>query len=267
MSITMERQGAVAPLTIDNPGDHNALDDEQTTQMLNHLDALHCDHSVRAVVLKGKGRTFTPGGNMGMLAGMPQQALDEDTRVALEQRMRGTERVVEALGATNCPTIATIDGSCVGAGLAWAAACDLRLAAEESTFDTAFLKLGLGTDFGTTWLLANVLGRAVATDWHLRPRRIAAAEAEYRGFVSRVTPGTHLLEAAVDLARSLAEVPVAVTAVRDGLSDARNVDLHTYLDPEAMRFVETLASSEAEQRVAAAVAAAKGHHARDKAHS
>ncbi|MDI3330171.1 MAG: enoyl-CoA hydratase/isomerase family protein [Micrococcus sp.] len=255
MAITLSRDGDVAVLTIDNPGHRNALDDEHTLQMLDHLDALEQDPSAGAIVLTGTGRHFTPGGRLDMLEELAGQARDPERSRALEQRMRTNARVVEALSGSRLPSVAAINGTCVGAGLGWAAACDLRIAAAGATFDSAFLKLGLGTDFGTAWLLGSVLGRAAAADWLLRPRRRNADEALAQGFVSEVVEDSALPTTARDTAAALAGTPSAVAAIRAGLREATTRPLGDHLDDEAARFVASLATREAGGRIEAANAA------------
>lgn len=265
MAITLSHEGSVAVLTIDNAEHRNALDDEHTAQMLGHLDALEQDSSAGAIVLTGIGRMFTPGGRLDMLEELVDEARDPERSRILERRMRSNARVVEALAGSRVPSVAAINGACVGAGLGWAAACDLRIAAEGATFDTAFLRLGVGTDFGTAWLLGTVLGPAAAADWLLRPRRRRADEALAQGFVSEVVEDVALPATAREAAAALASTPAAVAAVRAGLREATSRPLGDHLDDEATRFVASLASAEAGARIEAANAALRARATRQKA--
>lgn len=264
MAITLNREGDVAVLTIDNPEHHNALDDEHTAQMLDHLDAVEQDPSVGAIVLTGTGRLFTSGGRLDMLQELVEEARDPERSRTLERRMRDNARVVEALTGSRLPSVAAINGACVGAGLGWAAACDLRVATAGATFDTAFLRLGVGTDFGTAWLLGTVLGPAVAADWLLRPRRRTADEALAQGFVSEVVENVALPTAAREIAVALARTPTAVAAVRASLREARSRPLGDHLDGEAARFVTSLGTPEAGGRIEAANAALRARAARQE---
>lgn len=268
MGVRAERDGDVEVLTLESGNGLNSLDDELTADLVGHLERISGDGSVAAIVLTGSDRAFSAGGDLTMLAARTGDALAERPQGEsdgaagpLERTMRGNARVVELLLDLPCPSVAAVNGACVGAGLAWAAACDVRLAADQAFFDTAYLRLGIGTDFGTAWLLHHLLGPAVAADWLLRPRRICAAEALHRGFVGttvEATDGTDVNRQALALARDLAATPEGARAVRASLTDARNgVPIGEALDGEAQRFVTSLASPQAAERIHDAVEATR----------
>lgn len=260
MNVRCDRQGDVVVLTLDRPHRLNSLDDGVTAEVLEALQRVSSDPSVGALVLTGSGRAFTAGGDLAMLADRARQVADGDAEGAaadVARVMRANAEVVERLRALHCPSIAAVNGACVGAGLAWVAACDLRLASGRAFFDTAYLKLGIGTDFGVAWLLQDLLGASVATDWLLRPRRIPAQEARDRGFVAEVideSDGTTVLQAASELAAELDGVRAGARAIRENLRDGRCDGLAGALDREADRFVATLADPQTARRVSAASA-------------
>lgn len=259
MSVRHDRLGDVVVLTLDRPESLNALDDEVMQDLLRQFEQISGDASVGAVVLTGAGRAFTAGGELSMLADRVRQ-VDGDalTPVATQiaRTMRDNASVVERIRALHCPTVAAVNGACVGAGLALVAACDLRLSSSRAFFDTAYLNIGLGTDFGVSWLLHELLGASVATDWLLRPRRVTAVEALNHGFVSEVVDdesANTVLDTALALAETLVQAKAGVRALRNNLRDARSdVALGTALDGEVRRFVDTLADAETARRVTAA---------------
>ena len=255
MSLTVEHDGPVAVLTLESTDGLNALHDQLTADLARHLDHLASSGEVRALILTGRGRAFTSGGDLGMLQEMSRRATDSDHAASIRDQMRANARVIEAIRTAPFPSIAAINGACVGAGLGWAAACDLRVASEKAHFDTAFLKLGLSTDFGTSWLLKEALGHGIASDWLMRPRKIPAAEARSVGFVSDVVSSEELFPAAAQWAHRLAATPVAVRAIRQNLQEASTAALPDHLDREAERFVSALASSEASELIEQAAAA------------
>src|SRR5690606_21783519 len=100
-------------------------------------------------------------------------------------------------------TVAAINGACAGAGLAWAAACDLRFAASDARFSTAFLNVGLPGELGAPWTLSRALGGARARDLCFLPTKFDATEALRTGFVSRLFPSATFHE---DVAAVTAEL-------------------------------------------------------------
>lgn len=259
MNVRYDRQGDVVVLTLDCPHRLNSLDDAVTREILEALQQVSSDPSVGALVLTGSGRAFTAGGDLAMLADRARELTGgSETGAASEvaRVMRANAEVVERLRELHCPSIAAVNGACVGAGIAWVAACDLRMAADRAFFDTAYLRLGIGTDFGAAWLLHDLLGTSVASDWLLRPRRVTAVDAHRQGFVGEVIDGgapEALLDAALAVAQDLQRVRAGARAIRENLRDARQgIELPDALEQEAGRFVATLADPEAAGRVTAA---------------
>lgn len=259
MSVHRDRHGDVVVLTLDWPERLNALDDDMTSEVLEGIEQVASDPSVGALVLTGSGRAFTAGGDLSMLSDRVRevgQSPETPAGAEVERVMRQNATVPERLRALHCPSIAAVNGACVGAGLALVAACDLRLASSRAFFDTAYLRLGLSTDFGVSWLLHDLLGTSVASDWLLRPRRVSAQEALSRGFISQVvedaTPGA-VLDAALSLAHEHQQARAGVRAIRENLRDARaGTALAAALDGEARRFVATLRDPETARRVTSA---------------
>jgi enoyl-CoA hydratase/carnithine racemase len=259
MSVRHDRHGDVVVLTLDRDERLNALDDDVTGEVLAGIEQVASDPSVGALVLTGSGRAFTAGGDLSMLADRVREVGDgteTPAAAAVERVMRQNATVVEQLRALHCPSIAAVNGACVGAGLALVAACDLRLASERAFFDTAYLRLGLGTDFGVPWLLNELLGASVATDWLLRPRRVTATEAMGHGFVGQVIEANApeaLDDVALAVAQNLAQVRAGSRAIRDNLHEARSgTGLSAALDSEARRFVAALGDPETGRRVISA---------------
>jgi 2-(1,2-epoxy-1,2-dihydrophenyl)acetyl-CoA isomerase len=260
MNVCFDRRGDIVILTLNRPHRLNSLDDDVTRELLDGLERVSSDPSVGALVLSGSGRAFSAGGDLSMLADRAREVCGEGpmspVTVGLENVMRENGKVVELLRTLHCPSIAAVNGACVGAGLALAAACDLRLASSGAFFDTAYLRLGLSTDFGVSWLLHDLLGTSAATDWLLRPRRITAAEAMSQGLVGQVIECDDpqaTLNAALKVAQDLVQARVGVRALRENLHEARQgATLAAALDAEAKRFVAALRDPETSRRVTSA---------------
>jgi 2-(1,2-epoxy-1,2-dihydrophenyl)acetyl-CoA isomerase len=249
MPVSLEVNEAIATLTLADPENLNVLDDGLTADVLAALEKVGGDESIRALILTGAGRAFSAGGKLSMLAEMVEEVAEPHNRQGLVARMRNNSRIVEVLRSMPQLTIAAVNGACVGAAIGWICACDLRIAAEAAKFNTAFLTLGLPTDFGTATLLAEVVGGARAADWLLRPRPVTALEALAAGLVGGVVGPDVLLPSARQWASLTTKFPAASTALKKNLRDAERLPLAECLDAEAERFTASLAADEAAAQI------------------
>jgi 2-(1,2-epoxy-1,2-dihydrophenyl)acetyl-CoA isomerase len=127
-----------------------------------------------------------------------------------------------------------VNGTAAGAGLSFACACDLRIAAESATFVPAFVNVGLVPDSGGTFLVERLLGYARSFEWLCSGRRLSAAEAQAWGVVSEVVENAQLGERAANVARELAELPTRAIGMTKRLLDgARGRTLDEQLELEA----------------------------------
>lgn len=244
MPIHMTRNKHIATLTLDTPRTLNALDDELVTEAIEHLHALYESDDTVALILTGANGVFSAGGNLKMLQRLDTELqTNPDAAQDMAMDIRNSARLIEALRSSPIPTIAAINGACAGAAIGWVGSCDLRIASESAFFDTAYLKLGLGSDFGVSFLLHETVGAAIAKDWLLRPRRIPAPEAYTRGFVTEVvTDQSQLMTTAHEIAQFLgADRQSGVQAIRDNIAEAQQgIPLADHLAHEAQRFIDTL---------------------------
>ena len=136
-------------------------------------------------------------------------------------------------------TVAAVNGPCAGAGLSWACACDLRIAAESAVFRTAFLSAGLTGDFGGTWSLTRLVGAGRARHLFFLNEKLGAASAAAMGLVGEVVADGALMDRVADIAAGLAQAPPHVIAgIKQNLNDAEELGLHAMLNTEADRQVE-----------------------------
>jgi 2-(1,2-epoxy-1,2-dihydrophenyl)acetyl-CoA isomerase len=246
--LQVDRQEGVAVVYLDRPERRNALIDPMTHELRDALRTLAHAESVNALVLTGRAGNFTAGGDLDMLHLLHGEALEDPTDVT--RRMRENATVIEELLGLPFPSVAAIDGACAGAGMGWAAACSVRIGTERTTLNTAYLDLGLGTDFGTAAMLTRLLGPSIAADWTLRPRRIDAAEAHARGYLGQLVPHGELLDRAIAIATEWATATVGAHAIIRSIQQASDgIPLGTILDDEAASFVESLNSEPAGRRL------------------
>jgi 2-(1,2-epoxy-1,2-dihydrophenyl)acetyl-CoA isomerase len=194
----VERDGAVALVTLDRPDALNAQTRESRRALARELRALSADEGVRCVVLTGAGRAFSAG----------QDLREPDALADVDETIRETYvPVVEALTGMPKPVIAALNGAAAGAGLSFALACDLRYMADGAVLMMASSNIALVPDSGGSWFLARTVGYARAFELAATGRRIAAEEALALGLVQRILPADEVLPAALATAAELAARP------------------------------------------------------------
>ncbi|MBK6801265.1 MAG: crotonase/enoyl-CoA hydratase family protein [Novosphingobium sp.] len=230
----VDAQG-IALLTINRPELRNPISDSEVVEgVLEALDRIEGDPSVRVAILTGAGKAFSSGGNINAMkpgGGGLNDGLPARTRGNYK---RGIQRLPLAFAALEVPVIAAVNGPAIGAGLDLACMCDLRIAGESAKFAESFVKLGIIPGDGGAWLLQRVIGFSKAAELSLTGDTIGAAEALACGLVSRVVPDDQLLDAARELAAKIASnPPFAVRMTKRLLWEARRADLATVLEMSA----------------------------------
>ena len=172
-TVRFEVSGPVATITLNRPDRLNAMTEELIGGVLACLEQAAADDAIRAVVLTGAGRGFCAGGDLGAMGEFAGARPEEASRAELRRLHRTTELLHEMPKVT----IAAVNGPCAGAGLSWACACDLRIAAESAVFRTAFLSAGLTGDFGGTWSLTRLVGAGRARHLFFLNEKLSAASA------------------------------------------------------------------------------------------
>jgi len=184
----------VATLTLNRPESLNAWTPEMEESWNDNLDRCIADPGVRVIVVTGAGRGFCAGADAAALG---RRARGEESR---PQRSRPLTAIVDAPK----PTVAAINGPCVGLGLALALSCDVRFAAAGATLAAPFARRGLLAEFRTSWLLPALVGRANALDLLLSGRTVLAEEAASMGLVNWVVPAAELAGATAAYAAGIA---------------------------------------------------------------
>ena len=227
-------EDGVATLTFNRPERMNALSTPIMEGLLHGLPRLAGDPAVRVVVLTGAGRAFCAGGDVKSMA----EGGEERSAAEATARLRARMEVSRILHELPKPTIAMINGPAAGAGLAFALACDLRIAGASARLVTAFVKVGLAGDFGGSFFMTRLAGTAKARELYFTGRPVDAEEALSLGLVNRVVADDQLSDATMELARSLAQGPqVALSLMKRNMSCAESGGLAELLDTEAANMV------------------------------
>ncbi len=229
-------EDGVATLTFNRPERMNALSTPIMEGLLHGLPRLAGDPGVRVIVLTGAGRAFCAGGDVKSMAEGGEERSAAEATVRLRSRME-VSRILHELPK---PTIAMINGPAAGAGLAFALACDLRIASPSARLVTAFVRVGLSGDFGGSFFLTRLVGTAKARELYFTGRPVDAEEALSLGLVNRVVVDDQLADATRELARSLAQGPqVALGLMKRNMNCAESGGLTELLDMEAANMVQT----------------------------
>jgi 2-(1,2-epoxy-1,2-dihydrophenyl)acetyl-CoA isomerase len=237
----------VATLTMNRPDSRNALSREMMVALAESLQRLALDPAVRCVVLTGAGRAFCSGGDVKGFAARAGQGggADEPTFDQKVTDLRARMEAVRWLHEMPKPTLAVIPGPAAGAGLSFALACDLRIAADDAKFTTAFSKIGLSGDFGGSYFLSKLVGASRARELYFTARVVPADEALRIGLVDRLAPFEGLADAARGYARELAALPtVAVGYMKRNLNVAQRGSLAEVLDSEAVHMIRTFETAD-----------------------
>jgi len=242
--VETQRDGGVMTITLNRPDVLNAFDRAMQDGFRAALKEA-ADPEVRAVVLAGAGRGFCVGQDL--------KEFQEGAGGDIGERLRSTyNRNVLSLRSLEKPVIAAVNGPAAGAGLALAAACDIRLAADSAVFVPAFITIGLVPDTGASFFLSRLLGYGRAFEWLASGKQLSAGDAHAWGFVTEVVESGKLDERAAAVATDLAALPTRAIGMTKRLLDrAGSGTLEEQLELEAQLQAAAAASEDFAEGVAA----------------
>jgi enoyl-CoA hydratase len=240
MAINVERDGAVAIVTMSRPEALNAFNTAQLEMLLSVAVDLSNDTDIRAVILTGEGsRAFAAGADISEMS----------TKSPSEAMKFGElgHAIGKAIGHAPQPWIAAINGFALGGGCEMALACDIRIASENAQLGQPEVTLGIPAGWGGTQRLPRLVGPGVAAELLFTGRRLKADEALRIGLVNAVYPADGLMPAAKEMAQTIANnSPSAVRATKEAMRRAFDLPLIDGLAVEAQLFA--LSFDSADQR-------------------
>ena len=194
--VKLEKQDHIAIVTINRPEALNALNTQVITDLSAVLDDVQKDDNIYVMIITGEGRSFVAGADIAEMRDLGAYP----AKVFLSH---GSKTFLK-LENLKKPTIAAINGFCLGGGCELAMACDIRVASEKAKFGQPEVGLGIMPGFGGTQRLPRIVGVAKAMELILTGKTIGAAEAEQIGLVSYVYPPEELMAKAMELAQAIA---------------------------------------------------------------
>ena len=224
-SMLCETRGAVGHMIFNNPARHNAVSLDMWDRAEAIIDGFMADQNVRVIVMSGAGgKAFVSGADISKFE------TERGTREAVAHYNARVKAVYNGIKTLAKPTIAMIDGYCIGGGLALAVACDLRMCSEKSRFGLPAARLGLGYPFDGLKRLVDTIGPGATLDIVFSARRLDAEEARSIGLVQKVLPAVELESHVFDYARTVAaNAPLTVASMKlivgEALKDPAERDL------------------------------------------
>src|SRR5215213_381070 len=242
----VERDDGVAIVTIDNPP-VNALKAALLEELERTLGELDGELDPRAIVLRGAGeRAFVAGADIKEFPAL-REAAGESGGSA-----RGIQKVGLAMERMRTPIVVAIHGFCLGGGLELAMAADIRVAAEDAQLGQPEIKLGLIPGGGGTQRLPRLVGHGRALLLNLTGDPISGTQAYEWGLVEKVVPREQLLDAALELARTLSErSPFAMGVIKELAAETRDLPLADGMRREAQGFIRCIGSQDGAEGVVA----------------
>lgn len=244
--ISVRRRDGALHIELNRPEVHNAFDFDMTVAMSEAVQIAGEDDSVRAVLISGRGPSFSSGADL-------KSAFDVQTRSQVGEHLRRyTAPMILAIRAMHKPVVAAVHGNAVGAGCSLAVACDYVVAADSASFHLAFSRVGLGIDGGASATVSARAGFSVASAMALLGKPMDAATALRCGLAERVVPDAELAEVTQGLLHRFAAGPTGSYAATKSVLNAFHFgQLSTILALEADAQEALLASADFAEALAA----------------
>lgn len=197
--VTVTRAGAVATVILSTPGKLNALSVAHWEALRDAIRDLPGQRGVRCIVIRGADGNFAAGADISEFSSV---------RANVEQGVRYHEATVggalAAIAECEVPTVALIEGACVGGGLEIACTCDMRVAGAGSRFGVPINRLGFPLAYGELTAMLGLVSRSVALEILLEGRVFGADEAYAKGLLTRIVPDADVEKEAYAAAERIA---------------------------------------------------------------
>lgn len=238
--LTLTKDGEIATITFNRPEVRNALSNDMVEEIDAAVREVEKDPEVRVLI-------FTGAGDRAFMAGADIRELHERDFIAGRNNTYRRQQVFGRIEDMNIPTIAAVNGYCLGAGLELAVACTFRIASDTARFASPEVNLGIIPGDGATQRLPRLVGLGRAMEMVLTGEMVDASEAHRIGLVNKVVPLAEVVVAAREFASKLAsKAPLALQFGKEAVNKALNVSLGDGLAHES--YLHALACASEDKR-------------------
>ncbi len=237
-SILVTKEGAIGIIQLNRPKVMNALNFELMTELVNALEELDREATIKVIILTGGERAFAAGADLAEMSLATPVDLVLGRRFELWDRIRKVSK----------PIIAAVNGYCLGGGNELAMNCDLVVASETATFGQPEVNVGIIPGAGGTQRLPRVVGKYKAMEMILTGKSISADEAYRIGLVNHVVPPESLMEEAKKLATDIAsKPPISIRSAKEAILRAQDTTLEVGLEFERKAFYMLFATEDGKE--------------------
>jgi 2-(1,2-epoxy-1,2-dihydrophenyl)acetyl-CoA isomerase len=248
-TVLLDKNGAIATVTLNRPAQLNALNDAMMFDLRDALSDVEGDTHIRAVILRGAGKAFMAGGDVAMFHAKKDEVAD------LFHELGGTfHESIKLLRLMPKPVIASVHGACAGGGLSVMLGCDIAIAADTAQFTLAYSRIGTSPDGGSTFFLPRIIGTRKTLELALLPDLFNAQSAKDLGIVNWVVPEADLEAETLKIAQRLSAGPTRAFANTKALVNSTfEKSMHAQLDAEVRAFADCASGHDFKEGVTAFV--------------
>ncbi|MFC4023503.1 enoyl-CoA hydratase/isomerase family protein [Oceanobacillus longus] len=242
----------VAVITLNRPQALNALSDDLKKELFSTINQSLKDETVRVIVLTGEGKGFCAGGDI------KAQATRDNNAIERRSIFKEMNNMIRAVYQSPKPIICAVNGFAIGAGLGLALMGDLIVSSSKAKFSAPFIKLGLVSDAGVSYMMSRRIGLGKTKRLLLTGESINGELAEKWGLVDWLVEPEELMTTTLKIARDLANSSeIAVDIIKSISNNIQDVSFDVALDQEMSNQIMCLHSSEHKERVKAFVESIK----------
>ncbi len=220
----VEQDGHIAWLTLNRPDTRNIMGLAFFDELSKHFERFDKDSSIRGVVIKAEGKSFTAGLDLVEFGSLMGGEIGADTREQLRATILKCQEGMNAIEKCRKPVIAAVHSHCIGGGVDLLCACDIRIATKDAVLSIRETRMGLIADLGTLQRLPHIIGHGWFRELALTGRDFNAQEALQMGFITQISEDRQgLYEVAKEIASQIAACPpLAVQGVKEVILYSRD---------------------------------------------
>jgi methylglutaconyl-CoA hydratase len=251
--LQIDIQNSIARVTLDRADVHNAFNEELIARLNAAFSDLGARSDVRAIVLRGNGKSFSAGADMNWMQRTAGYTRDENLRDA-----RAAAQMFLTLARCSKPVIARVHGAALGGGSGLVAACDIAVAVESAQFGFTEVKLGIIPAVISPFVIARI-GAANAREYFLTGERIPASTARQIGLVQHVAPDETSMDALIEskLAQFMTSSPTAIATAKELIFGVAGRPIDSLVEYTAQAIAAARASDEGRAGIAAFLSRSK----------